>query len=437
MKNKFKYPLNITGSKEELKNVYNILLKIGYRSALNFSEIEAMKVDTKGIMIRDDKLIFLENPDWPAFKAGRTQVQATQIELIEALASMRDDKEPHLGEIWKMVKAGGYGCSPENDGCLAQITYVFERTVSWNPGYNISGKLLNSKTRTTSFYQVPIKDRDKIICRKATLREILAYYRSYYKKQQSEVKKINNPFNITIGDTISDAVMTAKVTGLDASGITVDSSILHKWYSVNKKLKEGSWNLHKPDVTVSPSSDIYSNKYSIKEGDVITLNSGETRTVNLIGAKSIIFENSEYWTWDKVNDRLDRKLWLLNTKAKKIVGYKCPISLFNGRIAAGAVFSEYSNHKLVMYCKEHMSSGVATEIVKTWEPVYEEEKLKFFGYEATIGPLAVKVGCKTFFKETVKAMNLLLENDVCSITIEGHKIEKEMVKTVLDKMKRP
>jgi hypothetical protein len=58
---------------------------------------------------------------------------------------------------------------------------------------------------------------------------------------------------------------------------------------------------------------------------------------------------------------------------KKIIGYKAPRDLFKGRIKQGDLFSEKSSEGFVMYNKNHMTSGVPTEIVETWEPVYEEE----------------------------------------------------------------
>jgi len=62
---------------------------------------------------------------------------------------------------------------------------------------------------------------------------------------------------------------------------------------------------------------------------------------------------------------------IVNDK-KEPIGYICPMDLFKGRIKKGSLFTEYSENKLVMYNKYHMTSGVATEIVHTWEPVYEE-----------------------------------------------------------------
>lgn len=63
-------------------------------------------------------------------------------------------------------------------------------------------------------------------------------------------------------------------------------------------------------------------------------------------------------------------------REKKIVGYKTPFDLFDGRIKKGSIFSEYSPKKLVMYSKDHTTTGVPTEIVHSWEPVYEEHNIQ-------------------------------------------------------------
>lgn len=55
---------------------------------------------------------------------------------------------------------------------------------------------------------------------------------------------------------------------------------------------------------------------------------------------------------------------------KRIIGYKAPYNLFGGRIKKGELFCRLSPKGLVMYVEEHGTTGVATEIVKTWEPVY-------------------------------------------------------------------
>ena len=60
---------------------------------------------------------------------------------------------------------------------------------------------------------------------------------------------------------------------------------------------------------------------------------------------------------------------------RKIIGYKAPYDLFQGRIKKDNIFSIPSSYNLVMYTPSHMTRGVATEIVQTWEPVYEEPNI--------------------------------------------------------------
>lgn len=62
-------------------------------------------------------------------------------------------------------------------------------------------------------------------------------------------------------------------------------------------------------------------------------------------------------------------------REKKIVGYKAPYDLFQGKIKKGDIFSKYSPHKLVMYTAQFTTRGVATEIVHTWEPLYQQNEI--------------------------------------------------------------
>lgn len=80
---------------------------------------------------------------------------------------------------------------------------------------------------------------------------------------------------------------------------------------------------------------------------------------------------------------------------KKIIGYKAPMDLFKGRIKKGAIFNKYSTDNFVMYNEKHMTSGIATEIVETWEPVYEKLEKEFVlksGKKLTIKPEGVDTG---------------------------------------------
>jgi len=60
---------------------------------------------------------------------------------------------------------------------------------------------------------------------------------------------------------------------------------------------------------------------------------------------------------------------------KKIIGYKCPVDLFNGRVKAGMIFTSYNDIDLYASKGSDFQKGYFTlpkEIVETWEPVYEQ-----------------------------------------------------------------
>ena len=119
---------------------------------------------------------------------------------------------------------------------------------------------------------------------------------------------------------------------------------------------------------------------------------------------------------------------IMNTK--KIIGYLAPIDLFKGRIKKGDLFSEKSKEGFMMYNKNHMTSGVATEIVMTWEAVFEEEfkegdfvyviksQLGSFGAENKIGKLTKSVNNQGLTNEEKKfkeKFNVIIEGGVWNI----------------------
>jgi len=75
---------------------------------------------------------------------------------------------------------------------------------------------------------------------------------------------------------------------------------------------------------------------------------------------------------------------------KKIIGYKCPIDLFDGASPKGSLYILYSaNHSYYEYTPPIPSSKlylVPKEIVETWEPVYENKfPMKFEEIKAIFG----------------------------------------------------
>ncbi len=124
-----------------------------------------------------------------------------------------------------------------------------------------------------------------------------------------------------------------------------------------------------------------------------------------------------------------------------LIGFKAPFDLFKGRIKAGSVFTEYSSEGFVMYNKDHMTSGVPTEIVETWEPVFEEEKIEFEGYTAEFidNNSAVKFGCQFFTREEVEQVRKLLKRNsaegvAINLLINGESVTLELLNKIYAKM---
>lgn len=110
------------------------------------------------------------------------------------------------------------------------------------------------------------------------------------------------------------------------------------------------------------------------------------------------------------------------------VGYKAPYDLFGGRIKKDMIFSEYSKEKLVMYNEHHMTSGIATEIVHTWQPVYEEPPIKIGNYVATKTDNIIFFGCVGISLSDILTLRKLLGNQVNGkLTVHGTEITIEIL----------
>lgn len=61
---------------------------------------------------------------------------------------------------------------------------------------------------------------------------------------------------------------------------------------------------------------------------------------------------------------------------KEIIGYKCPMDLWNGRAKLGEVFIPVQGNSLYYYPSSMQKDWacIPAEIVETWEPVFKEEK---------------------------------------------------------------
>jgi hypothetical protein len=131
---------------------------------------------------------------------------------------------------------------------------------------------------------------------------------------------------------------------------------------------------------------------AIKFGTIIKTKTGEEYEVvsslhNDFDLKylktSEIFKGSWY-TEGFFNDCIEKRDWVIiseRPETKKIVGYKAPIDLFNGRIPKGTLYKPAIHTSMNTYCSVDekgniIDNGITNlpyEIVETWEPVYEEE----------------------------------------------------------------
>ncbi len=80
--------------------------------------------------------------------------------------------------------------------------------------------------------------------------------------------------------------------------------------------------------------------------------------------------------------------YVLKTKdiEKKIIGYKAPFDLFNREVKAGFIYKPLASKNNKYYAPVNFEDKVGLphlnlpkEIVEQWEPVYEEEKILYFG----------------------------------------------------------
>ena len=126
---------------------------------------------SRGVYMNHGSFLFSDND----IKRVR---EVTQDELDKYLEDGHPDKTwiPKVGEHAVMVAAGGWGYSPDNNGCIGRITNVYKSNFDTRK-YEISGFLLNPKRMHTSlgadlvnFTCIPIfRDDSTVVCRKATI----------------------------------------------------------------------------------------------------------------------------------------------------------------------------------------------------------------------------------------------------------------------------
>ncbi len=185
----FKYGLFITGGLEEVKDIEQELLKMGYVTGYNafyhrLGQSDWVLTTCYGGVMKGELSVTSRDSASSVASRGSEYIilPAKEKELILALAATRGDNIPYPGELWIMEKAGGWGYAPDNNGCIARIrTTGYHELGAGNTVRSISGQVLNPKYQgmgnCIDFGRVPIVGRDgEPICRKATKEEIMAHF---------------------------------------------------------------------------------------------------------------------------------------------------------------------------------------------------------------------------------------------------------------------
>ena len=68
-------------------------------------------------------------------------------------------------------------------------------------------------------------------------------------------------------------------------------------------------------------------------------------------------------------------------EAQKIIGYKVPMDLFDSRWRKGDIAEKYNLGIRDTYCVKERDHVIPSEIVETWEPVYEDITIKIGEYK--------------------------------------------------------
>jgi hypothetical protein len=104
------------------------------------------------------------------------------------------DEDIKVGDCVIMLKAGGWGYHPDNNGCIAQVTAVNSRELSERVTPAIAGTVLNPKKKDyVSFTSVPVLYEGEVVVRKATTEEISNYFRgnNYLKTKDMKTRLLS------------------------------------------------------------------------------------------------------------------------------------------------------------------------------------------------------------------------------------------------------
>lgn len=109
------------------------------------------------------------------------------------------------------------------------------------------------------------------------------------------------------------------------------------------------------------------------------------------------------------------KKHILKVQDKKIIGYKVPFDIFDGKVKKGSLY-KYCN--MIYYETKNNYDGkykLPKEIVETWEAVYEEEKFPFKLSKENAQAI-INIACNSWKKKLSNKWSELLYNDNVEIT---------------------
>lgn len=184
--NKYKHSINVTGKYENLVKLGKELEKLGYRSSLHSmnSGKGAIAINGSSRFPNDGNGTYAIYRATCARKFDFTLMHYNRahVDAILGIAAIQNSNENEfaVGELLWTVGAGGWGYSPENNHCIAQVLEIGPRRER-NDVYTtqeIVFKTLNPRKRDeyTDRASVPNNTKERRIFKKLTPSEIINYY---------------------------------------------------------------------------------------------------------------------------------------------------------------------------------------------------------------------------------------------------------------------
>lgn len=197
--NKYKHSINVQGEFEDLVKLGNELENLGYRPGFHSTKDGKAAMGING----SSRFPNEENGIYAVYGAACTREfdfvlksnDRAQVDAILGIAAIQntEDNEFAVGELVWILGAGGWGYSPDNNGCIGQVLELGPRRERNDKltTQEIVFKTLNPRRRDqyVDRASVPNNTKERRIFRKLTPSEILKYY------------KVNSPLhNMELGE---------------------------------------------------------------------------------------------------------------------------------------------------------------------------------------------------------------------------------------------